>query len=497
MGNELSSFAPATLTLASTYLLHSTLLLGGAWLAVRSGRIRSETLKERLWKLAAVLALLTAPLQLSLGVSSPTLELAFGGARTFERPGDAVVTPVASAVERSPSAPIVLNETARAEPNEHLGEIASKRAAAPVANEFIADRATRTRPPIMSETSDNASAVTSVGETAPARPVLARIAGVLIVFFCAGILRLVCQTILLSVRLKDCEIVHEPSVCRLLEQIAQRGGVRRKIRLLVSPTFRQPAAFGAFRWTIVLPEEVVRTFESSELFALLAHEAAHLVRGDAVWLWWGRVLCSCLAFQPLNFLARRGWRRSAEILCDEWAVTHSASGLALARCLTRVAEASLPAGPRLQALWALGSPSHLSERVERLVNGGYGNDAWTTRARSRFITLAGVGIATVFVWAAPRTTILADVAQPLSAARIERLDLATRTDIDLLGADLRELTAEIDEVSDLVKWRLPANRPATDLATRISAQASELRNRYEKFVHAAEPRSDTSAEANP
>lgn len=495
MGNELSSLAPVTLTLASTYLLHSTLLLGGTWLAVRTGRIRSETLKERLWKLAAVLALVTAPLQLGLGGSAPTLELALGGTRNREGVGDAVVTPVASMVERSPSVPILWSEIPRPDLDAHHGEIASERDRTPVKSESVVDRATVPVKPIWIETSDTPSL--PAAKKPSARPALAWMAGALLGVFCAGILRLVWQTVLLSLRLKDCEIVVEASVCRLLDQITKTGGVRRRIRLLVSPTFRQPAAFGLFRWTIVLPEEVLSTFESSELYALLAHEAAHLVRGDAIWLWWGRVLCSCIAFQPLNLLARRGWRRSAEMLCDEWAVTHSADGLALARCLTRVAEASLPAGPRLQALWALGAPSHLGERVERLVNGGSGNDAWTTRARSHLITLASVGIATVFVWAAPRTTILADVAQPLSVGRVEELRPEVRTDIDQLGIELRQLTAEVDVVSDLVKSRLPANRPATELATRISAEASKLRTRHEKLWHAAEARGDASAETNP
>src|ERR1700677_3528809 len=115
MANELSSlipasfapasFAPGTLTLATTYLLHSTLLLGGTWLAVRTGRIRSEALKERLWKLSAVLALVTAPLQLGLGFSPPTLDLAFGGTSISERLSEPIPALVASPKEPSPTAP--------------------------------------------------------------------------------------------------------------------------------------------------------------------------------------------------------------------------------------------------------------------------------------------------------------------------------------------------------------------------------------------------------
>jgi len=281
----------------------------------------------------------------------------------------------------------------------------------------------------------------------------------------------------------------------MLEQIARRGGARRRFRLLASPTFRQPAAFGVFRWTIVLPEDVLRNFDSSELYALLAHEAAHLVRGDALWLWVGRILCSCFAMQPLNFVARREWRRSSELLCDQWAVHHAANGLALARCLTRVAESNSLAAPRLQALWALGTPSHLSQRVERLLDGACESDVWGSRTRRRLITIAALGIATAFVWGAPRTTISANAREPLSAGRDEPRAVE-RANIGMLGNDLSELRAEIDHVTHLVQSRLPANRKATQFAKRISARASALKTRYEKLAWAAGPPKDGAAEAN-
>jgi hypothetical protein len=249
-----------------------------------------------------------------------------------------------------------------------------------------------------------------------------------------------------------------------------------------------------FHWTIVLPEDVLRNFDPSELYALLAHESAHLVRGDALWLWVGRILCSCLAIQPLNFVARREWRRSSELLCDQWAVHHAANGLALARCLTRVAESNSLAAPRLQALWALGTPSHLSQRVERLLEGACESDAWATRARRRLITIAALGIATVFVWAAPRTTVLANARERLSAGGVEEQALE-HTNIRLIGNDLRDLSAEINHVSHLVQSRLPANPNAIELAKRISARASELKSRYERLVNAARPPSDAAAEA--
>jgi beta-lactamase regulating signal transducer with metallopeptidase domain len=495
MANELSSlipasfapasFAPGTLTLATTYLLHSTLLLGGTWLAVRTGRIRSEALKERLWKLSAVLALVTAPLQLGLGFSPPTLDLAFGGTSISERLSEPVPALAASPKERVLTAPNLLNETPPADVGGAFVETDPERDRTPVASEFVADRFPSGGELALTATADN------LGPLAPERPraplALTWLAGLLIGLCCAGIVRLVWQTLLFSLRLRDCRVIREPSVCRQLERIARRGGVRRKFRLLASPTFRQPAAFGVFRWTIVLPEEVLRTFDSSEVYALLAHEAAHLVRGDAIWLWWGRILCSCFAFQPLNFLARREWRRSAEILCDEWAVTRSANGLALARCLTQIAALNSPTAPRLQALWALGAVSHLGERVERLLNGTPARDAWNTRARGRLVTLAAAGIASLFVCAAPRTTVLAGASEATADGNGEPVAFVTlspseRATATALGRELDQLHSEIEAIIDLAETRRPDDVRVVELARRIAARATQLDDRYQRLT---------------
>ena len=60
-------FAQAVLVLATTYLIHSTILLGSVWLLFKLSRTSSHTLEEKLWRLAGVLGLLTGPLQLFLG----------------------------------------------------------------------------------------------------------------------------------------------------------------------------------------------------------------------------------------------------------------------------------------------------------------------------------------------------------------------------------------------------------------------------------------------
>src|SRR3990172_10209485 len=63
MASDLANPVIVVAALAVTYLVHSTILIGLAWTAIRVFRLTSPALCERLWKGAAVAGLLTTPLQ--------------------------------------------------------------------------------------------------------------------------------------------------------------------------------------------------------------------------------------------------------------------------------------------------------------------------------------------------------------------------------------------------------------------------------------------------
>ena len=67
--NSLSYFSHLMVSFVATYLLHSTVLLAACWLFIRCSRTTSHFLVERMWKLAAVLGLLTTVLQTGTGAS--------------------------------------------------------------------------------------------------------------------------------------------------------------------------------------------------------------------------------------------------------------------------------------------------------------------------------------------------------------------------------------------------------------------------------------------
>ena len=102
-----------------------------------------------------------------------------------------------------------------------------------------------------------------------------------------------------------------------LSEIAERLGVSRSARLLVTQKQLGPAVFGIWRPTILLPESLVEAKPLSELEPILAHELIHFRRGDPLVVllqfsahvfWW---------FHPLVWWASRETSRERERCCDE------------------------------------------------------------------------------------------------------------------------------------------------------------------------------------
>ena len=73
MTNNIANLSIPVLLWLATYLVHSTLLLGAAWLATRFIGRRSFALQDQIWKLAMVLPILTASIQQAVGPSSIAL----------------------------------------------------------------------------------------------------------------------------------------------------------------------------------------------------------------------------------------------------------------------------------------------------------------------------------------------------------------------------------------------------------------------------------------
>jgi beta-lactamase regulating signal transducer with metallopeptidase domain len=306
-----ADLVPALTDWLLTYWVHATVLLAAAALLVRL-RILSFVARDLLWKCALVGPLLTATAH-SLVESMPARHL-----------------DVAPAVAVAMAPPLV--------------------AAAP-------DRTVTT-------TRDVAPAPES---PAPARDwrtellfAWAAIASVLL-------LGLVARRVRLMHRIGRRRQVTDARLRELLETLCLAAGFPHYVRLTAAPGLASPVALPGRE--ICLPEAVLTDLGPEQQRGVLAHELAHLVRRDPLWLGIAQVMERVFFLQPLNWLARRELQVTAEYVCDDWAAHQVGSGLPLARCLLTVAEWIAGATGPLPEPAMAARGSHLMRRVERLVRG--------------------------------------------------------------------------------------------------------------------------------
>jgi len=187
-----------------------------------------------------------------------------------------------------------------------------------------------------------------------------------------------------------------------LRYLRSEDHVRQEVGLTVSEGLASPVALGASE--ICLPERALSELDPIRMESILAHELAHLVRRDPMWLTIARVIEAVFFFQPLNVLARRRMQEAAEFASDAWASARVARPLDLAHCLARVAEWTI-AAPRLPVpAMAERRGAVLVRRVERLTTGRVVHEVAPGRAARLGAVVALVGL----VLLAPRAAIGSD-----------------------------------------------------------------------------------------
>src|SRR4051812_788868 len=340
-----------------TYVIHSTVLLGIAWLVTRRGRLEPAA-SDLVWKVALLSGLVTGTIQSRLELRTPP----------------AMMLPAAAAAVH-PVAPV--NEPATPALQAHKPDVAGARESA---------------------------AAPSTG--------LPSLALVVVLFWAAvalvSSLYYVARRLILVGRLADRRAVSDVSLAATLADLQRTSGYRRRVRLTMARTISSPVALGLSE--ICVPELAVSELGAEQQRSMLAHELAHLARRDSLWLAGASLIERVFFFQPLNRFARRELETTAEFLSDEWAMRKTGSAVSLAKCLATVAEwiQASPLGVPVAGLAE--RRSLLVSRISRLLEGGLPQ---RPASRLGWAALATLGVV-VTVAAAPHVS---SPPGPLSAMR--------------------------------------------------------------------------------
>ena len=355
-----------------TYLIHSTVLLGIAWLVTRQFRLEPAA-ADLLWKVALLASLVTGTIQSRLELRTPTATLP-----------SAALPHVAPPPVNVPSSVAPAPEPGTGDVNEVRGS------------------ATGT----------------------PARlPSLALVVVLLwSVVALASSLYYVARRLILVGRLADRRPVPDGPLAATLAELQRTSGYRRRVRLTMARTISSPVALGLSE--ICVPELALSELGGEQQRSMLAHELAHLARRDSLWLAGASLIERVFFFQPLNRLARRELETTAEYLSDEWAMRKTGSAVSLAKCLATVAEwiQASPLGVPVAGLAE--RRSLLVARIARLLEGGAPSTPASRRGWAAIATL--VVVATVA--AAPRVS--QGVATTMAGSAVSAEPAVTQTTQD-------------------------------------------------------------------
>lgn len=267
------------------------------------------------------------------------------------------------------------------------------------------------------------------------------------------------------------------------ERLAERMGVRVP-RALVVPGLGVPMLWCLGRPVLLLPEHLVESLDADRWRGVLAHELAHLRRGDP---WFGRLaLVAGLVWwwNPLFWLVRRRLEAEAELACDAWVVwTLPDDRLTYARTMLEICESlcRTAAPPLAPALGGNDSGRFFERRLNMILNDRVPcRLSWPGLIAPGLLVLIGL----------PSWTVASAVADDgPKTVEESKIIVFTPAEKDGETAEVRLEAARTVGGGKLIEVRLPDDSPDGEANLREKARAAHEKAR----THLEEVRAETRA----
>ena len=345
--------------------IKAALLALAAWLAVTACRVRSSTVRHRVWLLvAAGMLLLPALVHVAPGVSLPswlypTLHMA---AVTGEADGTTPSPNMEQAANR-PKMPARLGPRP-ALPSREPGPIAHARDA--VIYGLVGQEPPESvgAPlPVKQAREGVSMPARSLASVAPRAARGNGFALSVIGVYLAGVA-------LLTVRL----LIGTLGAWRLARRANQvdlpwsAPWLPRGARIAESEDVRVPVTMGYWRPVVVLPADW-KTWNDSSLRMVLAHEAEHVCRRDTWIAFLASLNCAVYWFHPVSWFVRRRLTELAEHICDDVVIRVTGDRNEYAQSLLHMAGRLMAGSGRLRPLGvAMARTANVVKRIEAILD---------------------------------------------------------------------------------------------------------------------------------
>lgn len=197
--------------------------------------------------------------------------------------------------------------------------------------------------------------------------------------------------------------------------IAGALGLTGPVKVRWSPAVSSPQTLGALSPVILLPATWRPSPDRRVIEHALAHELAHIRRGDHWWVWLQFVARLLFSFNPAIWYVCQQMNRQREAACDDWAISLGTSPKDYASSLISVAASLLPGYAPELAIPCLRSKNHLRRRIFHMLNP---KTSHSTSATSRLTLLTAALCLTGAVAAAPHWAGIAPLLKVVISAEI-------------------------------------------------------------------------------
>lgn len=234
--------------------------------------------------------------------------------------------------------------------------------------------ATASREPDLSPVATVVSVSASAPVPAAVRPAPGRsfsLSGWLISVWAFGVALSLASTALGLVSLarlsRAAKPVHDDLAIGILGQLARQLGLARPVKLLRSHNRAMPMTWGVFKPVILLPDEA-RNWTRDRLRAVLAHELAHVVRGDCATRLLANTVRALYWFNPLAWYAELRLRAEQERASDDLALRVGVGACEYAEHLLAVTTGRASVGFGAAVALAMGTPQRMELRLQSILD---------------------------------------------------------------------------------------------------------------------------------
>ena len=195
----------------------------------------------------------------------------------------------------------------------------------------------------------------------------------------------------------------------LIAEVSRENGLRRRVTLLQSDHPSLLVTWGVMRPKIILPAAAM-TWPDDLARVIIAHELAHIRRGDWIVQMVGELLRSIYWFSPFVWIACRRLRLESEHACDDAVLNRGIQGSEYATRLLDLARALNHRRAWVPAA-AMARPSSLQRRVSAMLNVRLDRNPISRPARFA-ITAAALVLALAIASAQAFTTLSGTLVDP-------------------------------------------------------------------------------------